>query len=122
MQRTIVVHGVGGTTPGVVAGAVASLLGLRQGSVETVWSEGHEFIEVTDQERARSVLEVNWSDLNSVQDAVGVLRYAAYILTSMVDVAAKSNRSVASCYQDYSLDQRSVPPQSEPEHRTGGAN
>jgi hypothetical protein len=99
MKKILVVHGVGGTTPGVVAGSVASCLGVLKGEVRRVWSDGREFVEITDQSAQRSVLEINWSDINPAAQSVGILTYLLHIVTSMLDVAAGSHRWFAKIYR-----------------------
>ena len=99
MDRVIVIHGVGGSIPGKVAGEVASSIGLSKGSVNSVWSLGREFVEIVDANGKQSVLEVNWSDLNPTTKTLGVLRYLVYIVTSMVDLTIGSGNRSAHLYR-----------------------
>jgi hypothetical protein len=88
MKRFIVIHGVAGEAPGTLATRVADAVGIRYGRQQTVLSEGRSFVEVSDNER--SVLEVNWTDIRTASASVlGVLRHVLYMMTTMVDVAAK---------------------------------
>jgi hypothetical protein len=99
MNRTIVIHGVGGAEPGRVASDVASSLGMRIGEVKKVWSDGCEFVEIVDIESRRAVVEVNWSDLVSPVGVLGVIKYLLYVLTSMVDVASQPKMRAAVIYR-----------------------
>ncbi|HMD87359.1 MAG TPA: hypothetical protein VKO18_21940 [Terriglobia bacterium] len=91
MPKTIVVvHGVGPAEPPEIAAAVAQSIGNNTTRESTVHVEGESFVEVTDEASGDSVLVVNWSDLPQPKaTAVGVLRQLLYVVTCMLDVAAR---------------------------------
>jgi hypothetical protein len=56
----------------------------------TVRVDGQLLVEITDVDSADRIIEVNWADLMSApRTAAGVLIYAWYLITSMLDVAAR---------------------------------
>lgn len=86
----VLIHGVGTPEPGQTAAALARTLGIARARQSTVRVDGQPFTEIVDLDSGDRVVEVNWADLMKVRHTVaGLLTYAWYLVTSMLDVAAR---------------------------------
>jgi hypothetical protein len=91
MPKTVVaIHGVGPGAAAETGRAVAQNLGFRVARQTTVYADGEALLEMTDEDTGDSVIEVNWADLLEPKStSTGLLRHISYIVTSMLDVAAR---------------------------------
>src|SRR5262245_25572970 len=90
----VLIHGVGTPEPGQTAAALARTLGITRGRQSTLRVDGQPLAEIVDLDSGDRVVEVNWADLMQVrQTATGLLTYAWYLITSMLDVAARDTEA-----------------------------
>jgi hypothetical protein len=90
----VLIHGVGTPEPGQTGAALARTLGITRGRQSTLQVDGQPLAELVDLDSGDRVIEVNWSDLMKVRKtAAGLLTYTWYLITSMLDVAARDTEA-----------------------------
>ena len=81
-QTIITVHGVGQAEPGAISKTLAATLNFGVCTEVISVYRGFRFLELRDNDSARSIVEVNWSDLVKPRSSgVGVIRHVWYLLT-----------------------------------------
>jgi len=94
-QTIITVHGVGQAEPGAISKTLAATLNFGVCTEVISVYRGFRFLELRDNDSARSIVEVNWSDLVKPRSSgVGVIRHVWYLLTSMVDMLAEGPKAL----------------------------
>ena len=91
-QTIITVHGVGQAEPGAISKTLAATLNFGVCTEVISVYRGFRFLELRDNDSARSIVEVNWSDL--VKPRSSVIRHVWYLLTSMVDMLAEGPKAL----------------------------
>jgi hypothetical protein len=92
-SRTVIaIHGVGDAQRRELARTLAGTLGFRSATLTDVVAERTLLTEARDAGSGDRVIEVNWSDILKPKSSLsGLLRHHVYLVTSMVDVAAKGD-------------------------------
>lgn len=84
----IAIHGVGDASPGIIGKQIVDTMHLGATRQNTIRHSGCDFVEFTTENAKESIIEVNWSDLQSPRSSPpGLFIHFWLLITAMVDIS-----------------------------------
>jgi hypothetical protein len=86
----IAIHGVGDTKKGEVAECLAKNLQLNAATIEQLYVNGDQFVQISTPDKSQQIIEVNWSDImQPKQNSWSVIKQSGFIILSMMALASE---------------------------------